>query len=118
MDSIVVGLFPTRGDAENASSRVVSEGAAQDDVVVQTLRDTAPVPDAMDPELKTLSLDPFFWFLGDLKDDYVGELVNGETAVCVMVHSAEEEEGTVATLRMFEPKRIDVVNPPAGRIPG
>ncbi len=35
----------------------------------------------MDPELLTLSLDPFFWFLGDLKEDYAKYITNGESAV-------------------------------------
>ncbi len=109
-DRIVVGLYTTKGEAENASHRVVSEGTAEADVTVQVLRDTTDeAPKSMEPELTTLSLDPFFWFLGDLREDYAAHITNGETAVCVSVASADEAETVAGTLMMFEPKRVDIV---------
>lgn len=114
-ERLVVGLYQTKGEAENAGHRVVSEGAGEDDVEIRVLSSKAPPPATMEPELDTLSLDPYFWFLGDLKDDYANEITNGETAVCVAVDSPEAAESVANVLMMFEPKRIDVIvsEPPA-----
>jgi hypothetical protein len=65
----------------------------------------------MEPELETLSLDPFFWFLGDLKEDYVGYITNGETAVVVEVPNDGQAEAARSILEMFDPERIDILTP-------
>jgi len=108
---VVVGLFESKGEAENAGHRLVSEGIPKGDISVKMLRRTGPVPKTMEPELETLSLDPFFWFLGDLKEDYAGYITNGETAVVVEVPNDGQAAAARSILEMFEPERVDILTP-------
>lgn len=111
-DRIVVGVFESKGEAENASHRLVSEGIPEQDVSVRVLRATGPVPHTMEPELKSIQIDPFFWFLGGLTDHYLDLITNGETAVCVEVRQDDQAEAAASILMMFEPQRVDVVTLP------
>lgn len=109
---IVVAVFESLGEAENASHRLLSEGVAEIDISVRLLRLKGPVPQTMEPELATIRIDPFFWFLGSLTDAYLQEISNGETAVSVETRDQHESDVAESVLRMFKPKRVDIVTPP------
>lgn len=105
----IVALFSSKGEAENAQHRLISEGAAARTVTLQVLKEIGPVPDSMDPEWTFLKLDPFFWFLGNLKEDYAQYIRNGETALSVEVRSDDEAEEVISILEAFQPIRVDQV---------
>ncbi len=109
---MVVGLFGSKGDADNARHRLVSEGVAEDAIAEHVLSETASPPHSMDAELSTLQADPFFWFMGNLRQDYARYIHNGETAVLVRVPSRLKAEAITALLGMFDPLRVDVHDEP------
>jgi hypothetical protein len=104
----VVGLFQTKGIAEDACNRLKTEGVPAHDIALELLHETAP-PQAVRGELEGLSVDPFVW--GDVRNNYVQYISNGETAVFVRAHSEEELDLAVNTIRQYAPMRIRVVEP-------
>ncbi len=108
---MVVGLFGSKGGADNAHHRLHTEGVAERDIVEKVLSEISPPPHSMDAEFEMLKLDPFFWFMGDLRRDYAGYIRNGETVLCVKVPSRKEATAVASILRMFEPMRVDVRRP-------
>lgn len=113
INQVVVGLFDSKGEADNAAHRLVSEGIPQSAVSVSVLRETGPVPKTMEPELDTKRMNPFDWLFGALGDDYLDEITNGESVVMVEVKTDPEADAATSILGMFEPKRIDLVPSPS-----
>ena len=105
--SYVVGLFATRGIAEDACHRLQTEGVQKRDIVLEMLRRTAPVPQTMEPELEALTIDPFVW--GDVHKPYVQYISNGETVIVVRAESNDDIDLAVNTIRQYAPMRIRVV---------
>ena len=108
---MVVALFPTKGEADNAQHRLITEGIPVSVITLKVLKEVGPVPDSMDAEMTFLKLDPFFWFLGDLKKDYAQYIRNGDTALSVEVATEEAEQSVVSIIRAFQPVRLDEIDP-------
>ena len=110
--SYVVGLFATRGIAEDACHRLQTEGVPGRDIALEMLQRTAPVPQTMEPELEALTIDPFVW--GDVHKTYVQYISNGETVIVVRAESDDDIDLAVNTIRQYAPMRIRVVEPRRG----
>jgi hypothetical protein len=108
----VIGLFESKGIAEDACNRLKTEGVPAGNIALELLHRTAPVPQAVKDELEGLSIDPFLW--GDVRKTYVHYIRNGETAIFVRAHTEEDVELAVATIRQYAPMRIRVVEPSEG----
>lgn len=107
MEQIIVGLFESKGIAEDACNRLRTEGVPDGQVSLKLLREVGPVPTVVKAELAGLSVDPLVW--GNVRDTYVSYIKNGETAVLVRAVTAEEAELAADVLRMFEPMIVDVL---------
>ena len=104
----VVGLFESKGIAEDAVNRLKYEGVPATNVSVLLMHETtAGVPAAVTPELAALEVDPFI--VGDVREGYAPFIHNGETAVFVRTHSDDEVDLAVATIRLYAPIKIKVV---------
>ena len=104
----VVGLFESKGIAEDAVNRLKHEGVPATNVFVMLMHETTPgVPAAMTPELAALEVDPFV--VGNVRETYAPFIHNGETAVFVRAHTEDEVDVAVATIRLYAPIKIKVV---------
>jgi hypothetical protein len=112
----VVGLFESKGIAEDAANRLRTEGVPAANIALELLRETAPTPGAVVGELAALSVDPFVW--GDVFNTYAPVIRNGETALFVRAYSEEDVDLAVGTIRQYSPLRIRVVAPHQGKASG
>jgi hypothetical protein len=104
----IIGLFHSRGIAEDACNRLRTEGVPDRHVALRMLRDKAPVPPVVDAELSALTVDPMIW--GNVRENYVDYISNGETIVLVLAETALEAEVATDVLKMFEPMVVDVID--------
>jgi hypothetical protein len=104
----IMGLYHSKGIAEDACNRLRTEGVPDRHVALHVLHDTAPVPPVVDAELSALTVDPMIW--GNVRENYVDYIKNGETAVLVRVESELEAEVAADVLRMFEPVVVEAVD--------
>lgn len=104
----VVGLFESRGIAEDACNRLRTEGVPAPDISLLLLRETAPLPAAVQPIVEALSVDPLI--IGDVRETFAPYIRNGETAVFVRTHSEDAVDAAVDTIRQYAPLRIKVVS--------
>jgi hypothetical protein len=104
----VVGLFPSKGIAEDACNRLRTEGMPAQDIALLMLRQTAPAREVetVQDELAALSVDPLV--LGNARDSFATYIRNGETAVFVRAHSEADVELASGTIRQYAPIRIEV----------
>lgn len=102
----VVALFESKGIAEDACNRLRTEGVAPGDISLLLLREMAPLPAAVEPELEGLSVDPLV--VGDVRKTFAPFVRNGETAVFVRAHNEAEIDFAVDTMRHYFPLRIRV----------
>lgn len=105
---LVMGLFGSAGEAENARRRLVTSGVPEADIRQRVLHKVSPPSPSMKAEADTMGVDPFFRLFGDLKPDHI---TNGETALRVDVASEEDAESVASKLRMFEPLRLRIRSP-------
>ncbi|HVH81683.1 MAG TPA: hypothetical protein VM782_19940 [Stellaceae bacterium] len=103
----VVGLFESKGIAEDAINRLRYEGVPADHISLLLMHETTAVPAAMTPELAALEVDPLV--VGDVRESYAPFIRNGETAVFVRAHTEDEIDLAVATIRQYAPIKIRVV---------
>ena len=103
----VVGLFESKGIAEDAVNRLQHEGVPVDHISLLLMHETAGVPAAVTPELAALEVDPFI--VGNVRETYAPFIHNGETAVFVRAHTEDEVDLAVATIRQYVPIKIKVV---------
>ena len=108
----VVGLFESKGIAEDAINRLRHEGVPESEIFAMLLRETAPMP-AVAPAVETLSVDPLM--LGNVRDTFAPFVRNGETAIFVRAHSEEGVDLAVDTIRQYAPVKIKVVAPGEGQ---
>jgi hypothetical protein len=108
----VVGLFESKGIAEDAVNRLKTEGVPTQNISLLLLHETAPVTAVVTPELEALSVDPFV--LGDVRKTYAPYIHNGETAIFVRTHAEDEVDLAIATIQLFAPIRIRVVSAQEG----
>jgi hypothetical protein len=106
-EGIIVGLFESKGIAEDACNRLRTEGMPDRQVALRLLREIVPVPQAVEAELAALTVDPMIW--GNVRDTYVSYIKNGETAVLVEALDPDEAELAINVLRMFEPLVVEVL---------
>ena len=104
----VVGLFPSKGIAEDACNRLRTEGVPAQDIALLMLRQTAPAREveSVQDELAALSVDPLV--IGNTRDTFAPYIRNGETAVFVRAHSEADVELASGTIRQYAPIRIEV----------
>lgn len=112
----VVGLFESRGTAEDALNRLRTEGIPAHDVSLMMLRETASRPAVVASELAALEVDPFV--VGDVRRTYATYIRNGETAIFVRAHSEAEVDLAVGTIQQYAPIKIRVVAPEGGTVLG
>jgi hypothetical protein len=103
----VVGLFESKGIAEDAINRLIHEGVPAANIFPMVLHETAPLPSAVSPAVEALSVDPLV--VGNVRDTFAPFIRNGETAVFVRTHSEDEIDLAVATIRQYAPIKIRVV---------
>jgi len=113
---LVIGLFHSSGIAEDAVHRLITEGVAPQDVAHRVLKEVAPIPPVLQPELAALEVDPLV--IGNARESFARFIRNGETAVYVRAHSEDEVDLAVATIRQYAPIKIRVVSSGEGALLG
>ena len=109
----VVGLFQSKGIAEDAINRLRYEGIPAEYISELLLHATAPLPQAVEPAVAALSVDPMV--VGNVRESYAPFIHNGETAVFVRAHDETEVDLAVGTIRQYAPIKIKVVTPAEGQ---
>ena len=109
----VVGLFQSKGIAEDAINRLKYEGVPADCISDLMLHETAPLPQAMEAEVEALSVDPMV--VGNVRESYAPFIHNGETAVFVRTHDESQVDLAVGTIRQYSPIKIKVMTPTEGQ---
>ncbi|MGE3282137.1 MAG: hypothetical protein AB7O13_14130 [Alphaproteobacteria bacterium] len=104
----VVGLFSSKGIAEDACNRLRTEGVPAHDIALLVLRQTAPASEVetVQDELAALAVDPLV--VGNARDTFAPFIRNGETAVFVRAHSEADVELAAGTIRQYAPVRVQV----------
>ena len=100
----VVGLFESKGIAEDAINRLRYEGVPDSNIFPMLMRETALLPAAVAPAIEALSVDPLI--LGNVRETYAPFIRNGETAVFVRAHSEDEVDLDTVRPRVAEPEQI------------
>ena len=104
----VVGLFESKGIAEDSCNRLKYQGVSAESISLVLLREFAsPVPATVASELEGLAVDPLI--LGNVRESYASYIRNGETAVFVEAHSEADVEQAVLTLQQYSPLRVMTV---------
>ncbi|HEX3537442.1 MAG TPA: hypothetical protein VHU15_11815 [Stellaceae bacterium] len=114
-EKIVVGLFETKGIAEDVRNRLMTEGLPPADINVLLLRETAPLPFYMEAEVAALEIDPLL--LGNVRETFARHIRNGETAVFVRAEDEEAVDAVIDTMRQFAPLQI-IVTPAEAQVNG
>jgi hypothetical protein len=116
MLKFVVGLFASKGIAEDAINRLRYEGVPEGNVFPMLIHVTAPPPSVVPPGSDTLSVAPLV--VDHVRDTFAPFIRNGETAVYVRAHSEDEVDLAVATIRQYAPIKIRVVSSGEGALLG
>jgi hypothetical protein len=105
----VVGLFPSKGIAEDTCNRLRTEGVPAQDIALLVIHDRAPATTVgpVQSELAALAVDPLVF--GHARQSFAPYIRNGETAVFVRAHSEADVELASGTIRQYAPIRIQVV---------
>ena len=107
MLKFVVGLFESKGIAEDAINRLRYEGVPDGNIFPILIQETAPLPGAVSRPVEALSVDPLV--VGNVRETFAPFIRNGETAVFVRTDSEEEIDLAVGTIRQYAPIKIRVV---------
>jgi hypothetical protein len=108
---IVVGLYGGRGTAEDARNRLKTEGFAESDLQLRTLREVGPMPQTMAAETADFAIDLFY--SNTLPREELTLIHNGETVVSARTRSAEDARAAILTLRQYAPLEIRILEAPA-----
>ncbi len=108
-ERIVVGLYESKGYAQDAFNRLHTEGVPRADMSLVVLCDVAPIPALAQAELAALSVSPLV--LGDVEKTFARFIKNGETAVLVNAASATDIEFLTDILGLYDPLAIEVLTP-------
>ena len=103
----VVGLFESKGIAEDACNRLRTVDFPAADISLLLLRETAPLPAAAQPAAEALSVDPLV--VGDVRESFAPYIRNGDTALFVRAHTEDDVDAAVDTIRQYAPRRIKVI---------
>ena len=107
---IVIGLYRTRGRAEDVRDRLVTEGVPAMDIELRELAHDTVIPPQATPQTMFSFMD---WLFGtDLPQRYGVHVTNGETAVSVRGRTDKEIVTATATMKLFAPLHVEVVTPP------
>jgi hypothetical protein len=106
----VVGLYDSRGYAQDARNRLHTEGVPLSEMAIVVLHEIAPVPEhTRNEELAALSVSPLV--LGDVRNTFVDYIKNGETAVIVNAPTIVDVEVVTDVMKLFDPLAIEVLRP-------
>jgi hypothetical protein len=105
-----VGLFQSKGIAEDACNRMKTAGIPEADISLSVLREIGPVPATMSPELEALQVDPMI--LGNARETFARFIHNGETAVFVRAASEAELRAAIDTLWQYAPVAVETFEAP------
>ena len=108
MLKFVVGLFESKGIAEDAINRLRYEGVPEGSIFPMLISETAPLPAGVSPAIEAQPVDPLV--VGNVRETFAPFIRNGETAVYVRAHSEDEVDLAVATIRQYAPVKIRVVS--------
>ena len=107
---LVVGLYESRGYAQDAYNRLYTEGMPWSEMALVVIHDIAPLPEhTRKGELAALSVSPLV--LGDVENTFAQYIKNGETAVIVSAPTAIDVEFVTDILSLYEPLGIEVLAP-------
>lgn len=107
---IVVGLYESKGYAQDARNRLHTEGVPHSDMSLVVIHDiAAPVPASTQSELAGLSVSPLI--LGDVEKTFARFIKNGETAVIVTAATPVDVEFVTDILSLYDPLAIEVLTP-------
>lgn len=109
----VVGLFQSKGTAEDACHRLRTEGVPEHLISLLVLHDVTPLPQVVSPAVEALSVDPLV--LGDVRHTFAPYISNGETAVFVAAVNEADIEQAVDTMRQYAPIQIKIVEADEGQ---
>ena len=104
---IVVGIFESRGYAQDARNRLHTEGVPEADIAVVVLREIAPLPSSTESELAALSIDPLI--LGDVEKHYAQYIRNGESAVLVTAPTAADVQFALDVMALYSPIVVELL---------
>lgn len=105
---LVVGLYESRGYAQDARNRLHTEGVPFSETSLVVLHDIARVPTATaDTELAALSVDPLV--LGDAQKTFARFIKNGETALFVSAETDIDVEFVTDILTLYDPLSVEVI---------
>jgi hypothetical protein len=99
---LVVGVFRSRSEADNARHRLVSEGVEATDIIEQGIGTDSATTEPLTEDLR------FRYRLMPPGED---------TLVAVRVPNSEQAQEISSILMMFEPKLVDQHELVAGRLP-
>ena len=106
---IVVGLYESKGFAQDARNRLHTEGVPLGDMSLVVIHDISPVPSSTQSELAALAVDPLI--LGDVEKTFARFIKNGETAVIVNAATAVDVEFATDIMALYDPLSIEVLIP-------
>ena len=106
---LVVGLYESRGYAQDAHNRLHTEGMPWSDMALVVIHDVAPLPEhtLKEEELAALALSPLV--LGDVENTFAQYIKNGETAVIVNAPTAIDVEFATDILSLYDPLAVEVL---------
>ena len=106
----VVGLYDSKGYAQDARNRLHTEGVPQSEMSLVVIRDIAPVPQhTREEELGALAVSPLI--LGDVEKTFARFIKNGETAVIVTAPTSVDVEFVTDILSLYDPLAIEILTP-------
>lgn len=105
-ERLVIGLFETRGTAEDAANRLRTAGVPPGEIALLMLHDVAPMPTYVEPTLAALEVDPLVW--GNVRETFAPYVSNGETALFVHTLDEAEVDAAVSTIKQYAPMQIRV----------
>jgi hypothetical protein len=105
---LVVGLYESKGYAQDARNRLHTEGVPYSETSLVVMRDIAPVPNSLaETELAALSVDPLV--LGDVEKTFARFIKNGETALLVSAATDVDVEFVTDILTLYDPLAVEVI---------
>jgi len=106
---LVVGLYESRGYAQDAHNRLHTEGMPWSDMALVVIHDIAPLPEhtLKEEELAALAVSPLV--LGDVENTFAQYIKNGETAVIVNAPTAIDVEFATDILSLYDPLAVEVL---------
>ena len=103
----VVGLYESKGFAQDARNRLHTEGVPLGDMALVVLRDIELAPYELETERAALSVSPFI--LDDVERTFASFIKNGESETALIVNAPTEADAQFAieTLALYDPLAIE-----------